>query len=329
MKNASHFRLGLSTAVVAAIVFTAGWPVTGQQSRLPPPPEEDFKITADVELVLLDVSVRDPKGGFVSGLEKDAFSIIENGAAQPITQFANQDVPVTLGLVIDNSGSMRVKKPHVITASLVLVQASNPLDEVFVVNFNDTVRRGLPDIVPFTDDVSMLKEALSRDDPDGRTSLYDAMLAALNQLDMGRRDKKTLVVVSDGGDNASTHTLDEVMKAALESRATIYTIGVFDEVDKDKNPAVLKKFAELTGGVYYHARKIDQVVDITRQISKDIRTRYTMGFIPQHTERPGQRRIKVEVTSPTGERLTARTRTHYAVAARGGTSDRQRSGVTK
>jgi Ca-activated chloride channel homolog len=326
MKCAFHLPAEIHVAWLAAMLFSAGWPLAAQQV---PPSSEDlrhFTITADVELVLLDVSVRDPKGGFVSGLDKSAFSILEDGKPQPITQFANQDVPVTLGLVIDNSGSMRVKKPDVITAALVLVQASNPQDEVFVINFNDTVRRGLPDIVPFTDDVAMLREALSRDDPAGRTSLYDGLIAALQQLDMGRRDKKTLVVVSDGGDNASTHTLDEVLKAALESRATIYTVGIFDDDDKDKNPDVLKRLANLTGGVYYRPRKVQEVVDITRQISKDIRTRYTMGFIPQHTERPGQRRIRVQVQSPTGERLSARTRTHYAVADRTGTSDRQAGG---
>jgi Ca-activated chloride channel homolog len=327
MNSASLLQFRMPAACAAACMFACAWPLAAQQV---PPPPADFTITADVELVLLDVSVRDPKGGFVSGLDKSAFTILENGKPQTITEFANQDVPVTLGLVIDNSGSMRPKKPDVVTAALVLVQASNPLDEIFVINFNDSVHRGLPDIIPFSDDIQQLRKALSKDDPSGRTSLYDAMVTALEQLEMGRRSKKTIVLVSDGGDNASTHSLDEVLKAALESRATIYTIGIFDEDDKDKNPDVLKRLANLTGGVYYRPRKIDEVVEITRQISKDIRTRYTMGFVPQHTERAGKRGIKVQVSSPTGERLSARTRTHYAVADRTtGMSDRKAPGGKK
>lgn len=316
----------------------AGWPASAQRAgaadRVKAPPSEpaktapgtsNFTISADVDLVLLDVSVKDPDGGFVSGLDKNAFTVLEDGKAQQITQFANQDVPVTLGLVVDNSGSMRPKKPDVITAGLVLVQASNPHDEVFVITFNDKVRRGLPDIVPFTDDVQLLRSALSKDDPEGRTSLYDAILAALHQLDMGRRDKKTLVVVSDGGDNASAHTLKEVIDAALASRATIYTIGVFDELDRDRNPGVLKELANLTGGVAYFPHKLSEIDDISRQIAKDIRTRYTIGFVPQRLEKSGERHIKVQVKSPTGEKLVARTRTSYTVESRVAESESDRS----
>lgn len=318
----------LSSRGLATLLLCAGWPATAQQ----PGPQQDlrqFTITADVELVLLDVSVKDPKGGFVSGLEKNAFTVFEDGKPQEITQFSNQEVPVSLGLVVDNSGSMRSKKPDVVTAALVLVQASNPLDEIFVINFNDSVRRGLPDLTPFTDDIQMLREALSKDDPAGRTSLYDALIAALHHLEMGRRDKKTLVLVSDGGDNASTHSLDEAIKAALESRATIYTVGIFDDDDKDKNPAVLKRLADLTGGVYYRPRRISDVVDVTRQIAKDIRTRYTIGFVPQHAGKPGRRRLKVEVKSPDGERLSARTRTYYSDAGPSGAADRRADGESR
>jgi VWFA-related protein len=282
-----------------------------------------FTISADVELVLLDVSVRDAEGGFVSGLSKDAFTVLEDGRPQPITEFANQDVPVTLGLVVDNSGSMRPKKPDVVTAGLVLIQASNPHDEVFVINFNDRVRRGLPDLVPFTDDIQMLRTALSRTDPVGRTALYDAILAALNHLEMGRRSKKTLIIISDGGDNASTHSLEEVIVAAKESQATLYTMGLFNSEDRDRNPGVLRKLAKLTGGVCYLPERVSEVVDIGRQIAKDIRTRYTIGFAPQNLDQPGERRIKIVVKSPDREKLIARTRTSYVVAGGSGTSDRR------
>ena len=266
-----------------------------------------------MNLVLLDVSVRDPKGGFVSGLTKDAFTVYEDGKPQTITQFADADIPVTVGMVVDNSGSMRPKKPEVITAALVFIQASNPLDEMFVINFNDSVRRGLPDMIPFTDDAALLRKALVRTDPAGRTALNDAIIAGLQQLDMGRRDKKTLIVISDGGDNISTHDFGEVMRQVLESRATIYTIGIFDEEDKDKNPDVLRKLASVSGGTVHLPKKLDEVVPICRQIAKDIRTRYTVGYVPTGLDHRGTRHIRVTVNSPEGDKLVARTRTSYVV----------------
>jgi VWFA-related protein len=318
----------ISGVCVVAALIAIGWPLTAQapaQNKAAAPADDTsaFTIKADVELVLLDVSVHDPNGGFVSGLEKSAFAVFEDGKPQTITQFANKDVPVTIGLVIDNSGSMRAKKPEITTAGLILIQASNPKDEVFVINFNDKVRRGLPDIVPFTDDISLLRKALTRGDPAGRTSLYDAVISALSQIDMGRRDKKTLVVVSDGGDNASTHKLDEVIKMAQEEQVTIYTIGVFDELDNDRNPDVLKKLAHITGGVCYLPKKLEEVTDISRQIAKDIRTRYTLGYVPQNTDKAGTRKIRVQVQSPSGEKLMARSRTEYRIAARESTADRR------
>jgi len=295
---------------------------------MPPPPPADlpeFTIRAQVDLVLLDVSVRDSEGGFVSGLPKEAFSIYEDGKLQKISQFAAADIPVTIGIILDNSGSMRPKKPDVVTAALVFIQSSNPLDEMFVINFNDKVHRGLPDMVPFTDDIQQLRAALTKDAPDGRTSLYDAVVVGLNQLEMGRRDKKTLIVVSDGGDNASTHKFGEVMRNVLESRATIYTVGVFNAEDKEKNPEVLKRMADVSGGVAYLPKTLDEIVPICRQIAKDIRTRYTIGYVPNGMEHAGKRNIKVNVT--VGQRkLLARTRTTYIIpgAAPASTAERKK-----
>jgi Ca-activated chloride channel family protein len=312
------FRITIFRIWIAALLLGIGWPLGSQVKMAESGPpvslgSHPFTITANVDLVLLDVSVRDAQGGFVSGLPESDFTVLEDGKPQKITQFANRDVPVTLGLIVDNSGSMRPKKPDVVTAALVLIQSSNPEDEVFVINFNDYVWRGLPDIVPFTDDIQLLRRALTLRDPEGRTSLYDAILAGLHQLDMGRRSKKTLVVVSDGGDNASTHTLKEVLHAALKSQATIYTVGVFDQDDKDRNPDVLKKLARVTGGVCYLPKNVSAVADICRQIAKDIRTRYTIGYVPPNPNTPGVRHIKVLVKSPDHEKLIARTRTSYLI----------------
>lgn len=171
----------------------------------------DFTIRTTSRLVLLDVSVKDSAGGFVSGLTKNDFKVFENGKPQEITQFANADIPVTVGIAVDESGSMRPKRAEVITAALVFNEASNPMDEMFIVNFNEKPRRGLPDNMLFSDDVQVLRKALWQGNPEGRTALYDAIEMSLHQLDFGRRDKKALVIISDGGDNHSRSTLDDVM----------------------------------------------------------------------------------------------------------------------
>src|SRR5713101_5313006 len=221
-------------------------------------PTGEFKISTDVDLVLLDVSVKAAKGGYVSGLSKDNFLIYENGAPQKITEFASADTPVAIGLVMDASGSMKSKRPDVITAGLVFIGASNPQDQIFVVNFNDKVHCGLPEAIPFTDDIRLLGLALSKDAAQGRTALYDAIAFALDHLESGRRGKKALIVVSDGGDNCSQRNFKEVMQRAQESRATVYTVGVFAADDPDRNPHVLERMARVSGGESFLPETLDE-----------------------------------------------------------------------
>ena len=275
------------------------------------PEEKDYIIQTTSRLVLLDVSVKKPDGGFVSGLAKENFKVYENGKLQEISQFANADIPVTVGIVVDESGSMRPKRPEVVTAALEFIQASNPQDEIFVINFNEKVRHGLPDAVLFSDDIKLLREALWKGTPEGRTALYDAIETALGQLDMGRRDKKTLVVISDGGDNLSTHTFKDIMQRVLLSTATIYTIGIFDEDDPDRNPGVLERLARVSGGEVYFPPKLSDIVPVCRQIAKDIRTRYTIGYIPSVENGKPLRQVKVMASDPNHAKLIVRTRTSY------------------
>jgi len=307
--------VGTAVILSAAALAVVGWdqkkPVATKQQE----PQQDFTIRTTSRLVLLDVSVKDLEGGFVSGLTKDNFKVLENGKPQDITQFANADIPVTVGLVVDESGSMRSKKPHVVTAALAFIQASNPQDEIFVINFNERARRGLPDLVPFTDNLNMLRAALWNGLPEGRTALYDALEMALHQLDMGRRDKKTLVLISDGGDNISQHKLPDVMHDVLTSAATIYTIGIFDDDDPDKNPGVLKQLANVSGGSTYFPKELDEIAPICRQIAKDIRTRYTIGYIPTADNGKPQRHVKVIASAPTRAKLIVRTRSSYIFAS--------------
>ena len=281
------------------------------------PPHDDYKISTSVELVLLDVSVKDPKGGYVSGLTKDQFRVYENGALQKITEFSSADTPVTAGLVMDDSGSMRSKRSELNAAGVAFAEASNPEDQIFVVNFNDKVWRSLPKDIPFTGDIRLLRAALSQGRTEGRTALYDAIAMALSHLDSGRREKKTLVVVSDGGDNASTRKLKDLMALIQESRATIYTVGLFDEGDPDNNPGVLKRIASVSGGECFLPEKLDEIGPICKKIAKDIRNRYTIGYTPARGNDPKPlRKIRVVAEAPERGKIIVRTRASYYLRER-------------
>ena len=301
----------LAAGLTAPAFFAQLKEPASQQAKLTEKQEKEFTIQTTSRLVLLDVSVKDPKKGFVSGLTKDNFKVFENGKQQEISQFANADIPVTVGIVVDESGSMRPKRPEVLTAALSFITASNPQDELFVVNFNDRVYRGLPNGVLFSDDIRQLRDALRKDPPEGRTALYDAITSALQQLDQGRQDKKTLIVISDGGDNASSHKLKDTMDAVLKSAATIYTIGIFDQDDPDRNPGVLRTLAHVSGGDVFFPRTLEGMVPACRQIAQDIRTRYTIGYVPPADNGKRLRNIRVVVNSPDHAHLIARTRTSY------------------
>jgi Ca-activated chloride channel family protein len=287
----------------------------------PPAGSGEFNISTDVELVLLDVSVKDATGGYVSHLTKDDFRVSEMGVPQKITVFSHSDVPITAGLVMDASGSMLAKQADVITAGLVFAGAGNPQDQIFVVNFNDTVRPGLPEGVPFSDDIGVLRLALARDKPQGRTALNDALAWALKHLESGQREKKALVLVSDGGDNSSNLKSDEMMRLIEESHATIYTVGLFDADDPDRNPRILKRIAQVSGGECFLAETYDQVIPVCRRIAEDIRSRYTIGYVPNRSGHGAAirnisgavRNIKVTASAEGHEHLVVRSRGSYVL----------------
>lgn len=258
------------------------------------------------------MSVRDPEGGYVSGLTKEAFHVFENGVPQKITEFSSGDIPVTVGLVMDDSGSMRPKRAEVITAGMAFVAASNPQDQVFVINFNDEVRSGLPPSLPFTDDTNLLRSALSRDRPEGRTALYDAIAFALAHVEKGRRSKKALIVVSDGGDNVSAHSFSDLQGLIQESITTIYTVGIYDPEDPDRNPSILKRMAKISGGECFLPTELHDIVPICQKIAKDIRNRYTIGYTPVRTDnKAALRKIRVVASAADREKLIVRTRSSY------------------
>jgi Ca-activated chloride channel family protein len=271
----------------------------------------EFTIRSDVRLVLLDVAVTGRKGRLVPGLAQGDFSVMEDGIPQAISVFASNDIPVTAGILVDESSSMAPNRDKVLAAAEALIAKSNTSDEIFVVNFNERVTRGLPDRVLFTDDIGQLRGALRRGMPEGRTALNDAIIEGLQQLELGRRDKKTLIVISDGGDNASHAKRREMLDRVERSLATIYTIEVSSPGDQDRDPGLLKQLARTSGGEYYVPDEVSDIAAICEGIAKEIRSRYTIGYVPPAGRFGALRRIRVSVSAASHPGLTARTRASY------------------
>jgi Ca-activated chloride channel homolog len=279
------------------------------------PADDGFILHSETRLVLLDVSVEDHHGGFVSGLARENFRVYENNRPQEITVFAHSDLPVTVGILVDESRSMSPKREAVLTAALTFIDASNPADQIFVLNFNERVQPGLIPPQLFSDKREELRAALFRGVPEGRTALYDAVVDGLNQLQLGQRDKKALVVISDGGDNASLHTRRGTLRSIESSVATIYTVGIFDMDDQDRDPGILRKLADISGGRVYFPADVSEMIPVCRRIAQDIRERYTLGYAPP-SPAPGKaehgaRSIRVEAFGQGHRSLTTRTRTSY------------------
>lgn len=303
-------------AAIRKLLMAGAASIVPRGARSKPQDEpHGFTIHSDVRLVVLDVSVKDRGGSFVPGLSRKNFTIWENGVPQPIAVFGREDLPVTVGILVDQSRSMASKRADVLTAAQTLIAESNPRDEIFVLNFNDTVRRGLPERQLFSSDIQALRTALYRGDIEGRTALYDAVYEGLKQLELGHRDKKALVLISDGGDNASRHGRPEVLQALDGSTATIYAVGLYDADDQDQSPGLLKHLAAISGGEAYFPSSSSVMSDICRGIAHDIRARYTLGYTPQLTNGGALRRIRITVTLPSHSRLVAHARTQYRFEA--------------
>jgi Ca-activated chloride channel family protein len=280
--------------------------------RLLGSPQEprEFVIKSDVRLVALDVSVKDKNGGLVGGLSRDNFKVLENGVPQKITVFADNDLPVSVGILVDESRSMTPKRVEVLAAAEAFIAESNTRDELFVLNFNDTVRPGLPAGIHFSSDAVQLRKALAHGIPEGKTALNDAVIEGLKRLEKGTRDKKALLLISDGGDNSSTHKAREVIDAIERSTATVYAVGIFDKGDPDRDPGLLKQLAHISGGESFFPDAVSEMTPVCRAIAKEIRTRYTIGYVPR--ERGGARRqVQVRVSAPGHSGLVAKSRTTY------------------
>lgn len=301
-----------------ALVFLLSAPNVARPQAVPISelrPAAPYKISVNVSSVVLHATVENSKGTPVSGLGKDDFQVYEDGRLQQIEYYSHEDIPVTVGLVLDNSGSMKPKRTEVIAAALAFARSSNPQDQMFVVNFNEHVSFGLPADMPFTDQTVQLQMALSKFKTDGETALYDAVAAALEHLKMGNRDKKVLIVVSDGGDNASKHKLSQILAMAGQSDAIIYTIGIYTDEDPDQNPGALRQLSKATGGEAFFPESIPDVVPVCERIAHDIREQYTLAYTPANRNPDGAYRVILVKATGRGH-MTVRTRAGYYAPAK-------------
>ena len=269
--------------------------------------------STESDLVVIHATIKDRGGVYVTGLTRDHFAILEDGRPQNAALFTTEDAPVTVGLLIDSSGSMQPNRERVIAAAAAFAKESHPSDELFALAFNDNVRSVLPPTAPFTGDVAVLQDALTKSiRAYGRTALFDAIAAGLDYLGRGRHQRRVLVIVSDGGDNASRTTFDEVVTKTQASNAVIYTVALADPVDRDANPGLLRRIAQANGGEMFAPRDASDITEVLQRIAQDIRHSYTLGYVSTNDARDGVfRQIRVIVQAPERRRLIVRTRNGY------------------
>jgi VWFA-related protein len=299
--------------VILVAVSLAGAAVYAQQAK---PAQDDTGaiFRSDTRLVVCHTTVVDKNGHLVTDLPQSAFTVYENGVTQPIKSFKREDVPVSMGLIIDNSGSMRDKRARVEAAAATLAKDSNPQDEVFVVNFNDEAFLDNPHGKDFTSNIKEIEEALTRIDSRGGTAMRDAIRMSIDHLkEKAHKDKKVLVVVTDGNDNSSVISLENLVKSAQQSEVLLYGVGLLSEEERreaKRAERALTDLAVATGGETFFPKEVGEVEKIAHQVARDIRSQYTIIYSPTNAAMDGSyRTIKVSVNAP--GRLTARTRSGY------------------
>ena len=258
--------------------------------------EPEFTLNVNVDLVELSVTVLDASDRHVTGLEAVNFEIFEDSVQQDVSLFLHEDRPVSLGLVIDNSRSMERKKARVDMAAVSFVRLSNPQDEAFLVHFDDTVRLAQE----FTSDIGVLEETLESISPYGQTSMYDALMTALEKIKEGRYDEKAILLVSDGADNSSTAVFEQVLESVRQSEAAVYTIGVLNDSAAGQEARIaLEALSDASGGRAFFPQTVDEIPSLTENIARELRELYTLGYIPTNAGRDGSwRSVRVYVPMP-------------------------------
>lgn len=272
--------------------------------------QEDPVFRSDTRLVVLHATVVDSKGKIVTDLPKTAFKVYENNVEQPLKIFRREDVPISLGVIVDNSGSMRLRRNKVESAALQMVKASNRLDEVFIVNFNDDAFLD----VDFTGDIKKMEEGLTRIDARGGTAMYDAISMSIDHLKAkAKRDKKVLMLITDGADTASKTSLEKLISQAHTTDAVIHSIALLnDEIPRESKKArrALETIAKATGGLCFFPKTLEEVDALALEVAKDIRNQYVIGYSPTVQELDGTfRTIRVAANGP--NKPMVRTRSGY------------------
>jgi Ca-activated chloride channel homolog len=317
MKANPQFDAAGSSRIRLFVLLVCGIAISGLLARSAPAPNSSGddrrgQISVVSELVVVPVNVTDTNGDFVPGLKQDNFRIYEGDRLQTISVFQQEDAPVSVGLLVDHSGSMGSKLPNVVSAVTAFAQASNPRDEMFVVNFRDDVTVALPAGKAFTNNPMEIERAISATSALGRTALYDAVVAGLSHLQLAHWQKKALLIVSDGGDNASRYKYSQVLAMARQFHVTIYSIGLVDESGEEQNPRALEQLCKETSGIAFFPRSAAQVVGSSANVARDLQEQYTLGFEPAENGNAGAfHKIQIHVAAPHRGKLKVRTRAGY------------------
>jgi Ca-activated chloride channel homolog len=273
-----------------------------------PPPGDSFKlkkgqpIRTETQITLVGATVTDPLGRLVTGLQQENFRVFEDGAEQEIVRFSSEDVPVSIGVIFDMSGSMADKIDKSREAAVQFFRTANPQDEFFLVNFNDRAQL----ISPFTASVDDLQDRLMYTGAHGLTALYDGVYLGLSQMRGAHNTKKALLILSDGGDNHSRYSETEVRKFVREADVQIYAIGLFDPdggptPEEREGPGLLGDLTMMTGGRMFAVKNVSELPDIATKISMELRNQYVLGYRPSQRAHDGKwRKIKVRLNPPKG-----------------------------
>ena len=308
-----------ATGLVAAVLFlaTCAFPGLAEPSPQQQSPNPKPVLSSRTDLVALPVSVTNGRGDFVSGLTVANFNVLEDGRPQKVEFFEQENTPLTVGLIVDHSGSMAPKLRDVAAAVLAFAHSSNHDDEMFVVDFDDSVSVELLHGKPFTSDPEELSEAVAAVSARGQTALYDAIAEGFVHLKLGQWNKRALLIVSDGGDNISRNTFNQVLAMARSSHAVIYAIGLLSESGQEENPGILRRLCRDTGGIAFFPAKDTSIEATMNQIARDLRGQYMLGYVPPAN--PGSaefHKVDVKVSASGRGTLHVRSRTGYSVAAR-------------
>ena len=305
-------RFVASHLVLVAVLASAG--AAGLASTAWPRQPEQPVFKADSELVVMHVSVRDRRGRYVTGLPQDAFTVIDDGQPQTLAMFSADDVPASIAFLIDNSNSMRPNRERVIAAAVAFAESSQPRDEISVLTFNEAVSPAFGPAVIENIPEGSLRSAMDRAiTARGMTAVYDGVLAGLERVSKGAHTRQVLILVSDGDDNASRASRDDVLGQVRESDATIYAVTLIDPLLGEGNPGLMRRLARESGGEAFEPRNVADIPGVFERIARDIRSAYTLAYAPTHRGEGEERRrsVRVYVRSNDGRPLSVRTREGY------------------